>query len=1026
MGQYRKSFVILNPGRMKYFVLWTTCAYFFSAFALCEDLRKYETLKDRLADEISKGKIEYLPFYDEPLFTPVDGLTDFFKLLVRDNEVELVKGITEHAYDLLFSWNHASESIFTFALKEKRFEIFKILVNAVKKEHMKFIDVKVTTTDSLIATAVSLKKFEYLDYLVSNNFFNIADIEAALDVVDVNQSVSLIAELFGYEIVENNDSSETNIANIREAITSGHQIYSRLRKHTDSLPNMLKPKAQQVRTIDGPPAVNKYRSLAPLKTYEHSMHDLVDISKLSVYTAWKTVLEVVKNMITPSQLLTGTTADNLNTYVMNISRDNKILANAIFYALFGPGSSLLGLDNEFQKIYRVFKNHFTNISAKHLLLLLTHNGCHNLIASFQLKVIELLLCDFPDSHYILAQHITDTWEKYSKERLLPYLALLQRHLDINDSKVKHVSRKLIAYLFSKERFDLLHIIMSSGYAPLDLPLTNYFNVAQQLIVSAEAKDIIFELYKIDTIKENFKRALFGNLNLSSDKLRSTLCNGKVDLEVITLFIALVPEELERLNSSGETIENTCETNRIIFKYFVDEKKRRGIKPIPQRYEDRNGYITLMMPYTGTPLNQIDDKEFYFPTYNYEKYVRLESGQVVEHLPYLIEQRQEDLIRYYIRVISDDSLLDPRRSYLSDAVINGDLNLVKLLVGSNNDERYFSFFLSSKELPNHLVYQIIELRRIEILNYLMDMGVIKEETLFACLQTFKDRQKVVEFLKEVQSVASPFLEYVSAVQSEVSFDKMSTVLLDSLNSKKLLLPLKPKLLPQLFFSNDKNENSIKSVLDPLFNKRKNRMVMVKEILGENPEIFYTEAIFFHMVKKDIQLLKFVLENTKEFHVYLQNLYLEDSNTKQSYFEKVLSINPHLISILVNSGAFPLSFRLNSSFNVAQRILVSDVYNSLRNYNQDEVREALTQVSLGMNFSLKMYFEAAREIYDEDFVKYLVNLERTSVLRKDYYGDDIFAYCEKNSFVRKQTVDFMTKMMKRYFKVVHANLSWEKLY
>ncbi|EPZ34495.1 hypothetical protein ROZALSC1DRAFT_30923 [Rozella allomycis CSF55] len=120
--------------------------------------------------------------------------------------------------------------------------------------------------------------------------------------------------------------------------------------------------------------------------------------------------------------------------------------------------------------------------------------------------------------------------------------------------------------------------------------------------------------------------------------------------------------------------------------------------------------------------------------------------------------------------------------MSDAVENDYVNLVKLLVGTNSDERYFSF-LSSKELPNHLIYQIIELKRIEILNYLMDKGVIKEEILFACLQTFKDRQKVDEFLKEVQSVSLPLLEYVSSVQS------------DELNSRKLLLSIEPNLIIQ---------------------------------------------------------------------------------------------------------------------------------------------------------------------------------------------------------------------------------------
>ncbi|EPZ32499.1 hypothetical protein ROZALSC1DRAFT_30909 [Rozella allomycis CSF55] len=174
--------------------------------------------------------------------------------------------------------------------------------------------------------------------------------------------------------------------------------------------------------------------------------------------------------------------------------------------------------------------------------------------------------------------------------------------------------------------------------------------------------------------------------------------------------------------------------------------------------------------------------------------------------------------------------------------------------------------------------------------------------------------------------------------------------------------------------------------------------------------------------DYELLKFVLENTKDFHIYLQNLYIEDSNTKQSYFERVLSTNPELVSVLVNSGAFPLSFRLNSSFNVAQRILVSDVYNSLRKYNQDEVREALTKVSLGMNFALKMYFEASKENYDEEFVKYLVDLERTSLIRKDYNGKDIFAYCQKNSFIRKETVDFLTRMKVLFVIEVKKNSSY----
>ncbi|EPZ34496.1 hypothetical protein O9G_002069 [Rozella allomycis CSF55] len=142
-------------------------------------------------------------------------------------------------------------------------------------------------------------------------------------------------------------------------------------------------------------------------------------------------------------------------------------------------------------------------------------------------------------------------------------------------------------------------------------------------------------------------------------------------------------------------------------------------------------------------------------------------------------------------------------------------------------------------------------------------------------------------------------------------------------------LKETLNPHLFFYTDKKEKSIKSVLEPLF-----------KILKDFPEVFYTE-IAFNCLSLFLNLQKTFTSIYKIFTLKI----LIESNP----ISFLISINPHLISILVNSGAFPLSFRLNNSFNVAQRILVSDVYNSLRNYNQVEVEEALTHPSLGMNFS-----------------------------------------------------------------------------
>ncbi|RKP17309.1 hypothetical protein ROZALSC1DRAFT_24332 [Rozella allomycis CSF55] len=1095
---------------MKIFQLYTACVYFFFTLAHCEDLSYYESLKERLSAEIAAGKIDYLPLYSEPLSKPVKNQKDFFKLLVLDNEVDLVKGLIAHAYRLLFSKYYNSESIFTFALKEDKLEMFKILIEAVKPEHHEFIDVEFIKPDSLMPTAIRLKRLEYVDFLLSKEIFSIDDVEAALNHFEnIDEPASFIASKFDYELVNIDDlieiqtekeiekgkveskSPEEKQETGNESIVSDSKIYvkslnekriiaKRIRESlcNQDMPDILKCNhtGNQVYKRMELPMVNYYRylSLFPLWNYEFRNKVVVDLSVPGMAdfknTVWFQVQLILHHpyhhrcaQAHRAYLGDDRRVDFENYLKLYAKPEVNIFASCVFRAIVG---------SRFRHFYPVFKKVFTNLRAKDLIYLRTQKQSIGVALPFNLDVTEALLRDFPDSRHILLRLFFSNCHKFRDEQLMPYIHVFFKYINRNDPKIKYILKLVISLIFYLERFNVIYEMISAGYVPLDLTIRHNLNIAQ-LLVSFQAKDVVLKLEKSD-LKEEFRKALLIDYGFNADALRTSICsNSKFSPVVLKLLIDLVPEELTRLDIKEETIEQTCHNNSNIYKHLVGQKKKRGLQVFSARsYKERNHFLERTFPNIkrpNTPKGTQKQKILSYGSFNFERNVALENGQIVDHLYQLIKEGKEDLVKYYKTIYTNRSLLSPKipKSYLSLAVEHGNLNIVKSLIEIHEMEDFFSFFLSSKELPNHLVYQIIELKRIEILNYLMDRGVIKEEILFACLQTFKDRQKVDEFLKEVQSVALSLLEYMSSVESELFFDKMSSILLDTLNSKKLLLPVEPQLViedskeeldlndptvllkniiehspesfheeykrlteklnPHLFFYIDKRENDksiVRSILEPLFYRRDNhRMTILEEILKDYPEIFYTEVVFFQIVySNDPQLLKFVLENTKDFHIYLQNLYIEDSNQKQSYFEKVLSANPELVSVLVNSGAFPLSFRLNSSFNVAQRILVSDVYNSLREYNQDEVREALTHVSLGMNFSLKMYFEAARENYDEEFVKYLMDLERTSLIRKDYNGKDIFAYCQKNFFVKKETVNFMAEMKKEYFVEVVQNSSY----
>ncbi|EPZ32498.1 hypothetical protein O9G_004406 [Rozella allomycis CSF55] len=758
---------------MKFFLLCATCAYLFFTLALCEDLSQYERLKKSLAAEIAFGKIDYLPPYSEPLSNPVKKQKDFFKLLVLDNEVDLVKGITVHAYKLLFSRYHYPESIFTFAIKEDKLEIFKILIEAVKPEHYEYIDVGFI--------------------VVEHGIFSVADVEATFDNFDdFDVPANFIAAKFDYELVNIDTLIEI------QADENINENDSRILMKSVSFPKkFVTPYAIRICQMELP-MVNyyKYLSLSSLWHYESPKQVIVDLTVPEILSSRNTILfREEYGMCTEAhkEFVRGDARTDLENYLNLYAKpDDSIFASAVFAGIVGT---------RFGYFYPVFKKYFTNLRAKDLMFLKT--GQKSIGVAFKYEkmpwdVIDTLLRDFPDSHHIMLRLFYISWQTYEDDELTPYLYLFFKHFDRNDPKLKHFLKLTLSFIFHYGRFNLIYEIISAGYVPLDLTIRNNLNIAQ-LLVSFQAKDVVLKLEKSD-LKEEFRKALLIDYGFNADALRTSICsNSKFSPVVLKLLIDLVPEELTRLDIKEETIEQTCHNNSNIYKHLVGQKKKRGLQVFSARsYKERNHFLERTFPNIkrpNTPKGTQKQKILSYGSFNFERNVALENGQIVDHLYQLIKEGKEDLVKYYKTIYTNRSLLSPKipKSYLSLAVEHGNLNIVKSLIEIHEMEDFFSFFLSSKELPNHLVYQIIELKRIEILNYLMDRGVIKEEILFACLQTFKDRQKVDEFLKEVQSVALSLLEYMSSVESELFFDKMSSILLDTLNSKKLLLPVEPQLV-----------------------------------------------------------------------------------------------------------------------------------------------------------------------------------------------------------------------------------------